>query len=133
MGTEADSVSMRVPFKAPSAALVRSTLKDWLLERGLTGEALDDARVVISELVGNSVRHAHPLPKNELLVMWCLDDSGALIISVRDGGGVTVPHTVSPSRSAISGRGLAIVQALADRWWTEETNGGTTVHVRLPL
>src|SRR5690349_2609558 len=129
---EPDGVNLKVPFRAPSASLVRHELRDWLNERGFTGETLDDARVVISELVGNSVRHAHPLPVNHLNVSWFLDNDN-LVISVSDGGSGTRPVPVQPDDAAVSGRGLSIVEALVERWWVEDQRGQTTVHVRIPL
>jgi anti-sigma regulatory factor (Ser/Thr protein kinase) len=110
MQAEPDSVSLRVPFTAPSAARVRKEL-----------------------LVGNSVRHAHPLPSNEIVVRWWLED-GALALSVSDGGGGrSSPHAMAASMSAVSGRGLSIVDALADRWWVEDRDGYTTVHVHMAV
>jgi anti-sigma regulatory factor (Ser/Thr protein kinase) len=129
---EPNAVSLRVPFQAPSASLVRRELRRWLEGQNLKGETIDDARVVVSELVGNSVRHAAPLPVNEIAVTWGVDN-GDLVISVSDGGGGTAPHPVSAPRSAISGRGLSIVAALVDRWWVETSSGQTTVHVRMGL
>ena len=129
---EPNAVNLRVPFQAPSASLVRRELRSWLQERGFKGETVDDARVVVSELVGNSVRHAVPLPANEIAVAWGVD-GGDLVISVSDGGGGTSPHPVTAPESAISGRGLSIVEALVDRWWVETQRGQTTVHVRIPL
>lgn len=132
MQTEPEAVNLRVPFHAPSASLVRRELRNWLADKGFTGETVEDARVVVSELVGNSVRHAVPLPVNDLVVAWCVDD-GDLVISVSDGGGETEPHAVEAARSAVSGRGLSIVEALVERWWVEDDRGSTTVHVRIPL
>ena len=129
---EPKGVALTVPFQAPSASLVRHELKDWLQQRGFTVETLDDARVVISELVGNSVRHAHPLPVNHLKVSWFVDDDD-LVISVSDGGSGTSPQPLDVSEGAVSGRGLAIVDALVERWWVEDQHGRTTVHVRIPL
>ena len=129
---EPHGVNLKVPFQAPSASLVRHELKDWLQQRGFTGETLDDARVVVSELVGNSVRHAHPLPVNHLTVSWFVDDDD-LVISVSDGGSGTSPQPLNVSEGAVSGRGLSIVQALVERWWVEDQRGQTTVHVRIPL
>jgi anti-sigma regulatory factor (Ser/Thr protein kinase) len=129
---EPNAVSLRVPFQAPSASLVRRQLRRWLEEQGFRGETIDDARVVVSELVGNSVRHAAPLPVNEIAVTWGVDN-GDLVISVSDGGGTTSPHPVHAPESAISGRGLSIVAALVDRWWVEANHGQTTVHVRIGL
>jgi anti-sigma regulatory factor (Ser/Thr protein kinase) len=130
---EADSVHLRVPFHAPAASQVRTELRTWLTEKGFEGETVDDARVVVSELVGNSVRHAVPLPVNDLVVAWAVDN-GDLVISVTDGGSPTTsPHIVTAPGSAISGRGLSIVEALVERWWVEDGRGRTTVHVRIPL
>lgn len=125
-------VNLRVPFQAPSASLVRRELRSWLAEKGFVGETVDDARVVVSELVGNSVRHAAPLPVNDIAVSWCVEDD-ELVISVSDGGGITAPHPVDPPQVAVSGRGLSIVEALVERWWVEDDRGRTTVHVRIPL
>jgi anti-sigma regulatory factor (Ser/Thr protein kinase) len=133
MEAEPDSVSLRVPFTAPSAARVRQELRDWMLAQGLPRDVVEDARVVVSELVGNSVRHAHPLPTNEIVVRWWLDGH-ALVLSVSDGGGSrTSPHAVTASMSAVSGRGLSIVDAPADRWWVEDRDGHTTVHVHMAI
>jgi anti-sigma regulatory factor (Ser/Thr protein kinase) len=133
MHGDPEPVNLRVPFQAPSASLVRHELRAWLEEKGFIGETVDDARVVVSELVGNSVRHAAPLPVNDIVVSWCLDN-GDLVISVSDGGSETTqPHPVVANQSAISGRGLNIVEALAERWWVEDDRGRTTVHVRIPL
>jgi serine/threonine-protein kinase RsbW len=129
---EPKGVDLKVPFQAPSASLVRHELKDWLQSRGFAGETLDDARVVVSELVGNSVRHAHPLPVNHLKVSWYVDDDD-LVISVSDGGSGTSPQPLDVGDAAVSGRGLSIVEALVERWWVEDQRGRTTVHVRIPL
>jgi anti-sigma regulatory factor (Ser/Thr protein kinase) len=125
-------MTLRVPFAAPSVALVRSTLRRWMGDRGLRGERVDDARIVVSELVANSVRHARPLPDGAIIVTWCLDGD-ELKISVTDGGATTTPHTVDAPASAISGRGMTIVDTLVDDWWIEDSRVDTTVHTSLGL
>ena len=44
-----------------------------------------------------------------------------------------MPQPLNVSDAAVSGRGLAIVDALVKRWWVEDQRGRTTVHVRIPL
>lgn len=104
-----------------------------MVGQGLPQDLVEDARVVVSELGGNSVRHAHPLPtKDNGVRSWREDTS--LILSVSDGGGGrSSPHAVAASMSAVSGRGLSIVDALADRWWVEDRDGHTTVHVHMTI
>jgi anti-sigma regulatory factor (Ser/Thr protein kinase) len=129
---EDEQMTLRVPFAAPSVALVRSTLRRWMGERGLGGDRVDDARIVVSELVANSVRHARPLPDGALIVNWCLDGD-ELLISVTDGGATTTPHTVDAPASALSGRGMTIVDTLVDNWWIEDRRADSTVHTRLAI
>lgn len=122
--------TMRVPFSASSVADVRHALQHWMADQGIPGPQIEDARVVVSELVANSIRHARPLPEGDLTVSWCIED-GCLRLSVTDGGAATRPHTVDASPSALSGRGMAIVDTLAQRWWVEDRRTITTVHTQL--
>ena len=130
--TERATVTLRVPFAASSVAVARQKLKTWLLDCGVRREVVDDARVVISELVGNSVRHAQPLPDGDIVVTWAVDERG-LQISVTDGGSGTRPRKVNASSSALAGRGMAIVETLADSWWADRTRTKSTVHAVLAL
>lgn len=125
-------VTLRVPFAASSVSVARQRLKTWLVDSGVRREVVDDARVVISELVGNSVRHAQPLADGDIVVSWEVNDRG-LQISVTDGGSGTRPRKVNASSSALAGRGMAIVETLADSWWADRTRTTSTVHAILPL
>jgi anti-sigma regulatory factor (Ser/Thr protein kinase) len=121
-----------LPFAAESAHVARDRLASWMEELSVDEEDRDDARLVISELIGNAVRHARPLDDGTVQVTWTADDSG-LSISVTDGGSRTAPERVDASLSDLSGRGLAIVEALTVRWWIETTRSHTTVHALLAL
>ena len=125
-------VTMRVPFAASSVSVTRQRLKSWMVEGGLSGDVVEDARVVISELVANSVRHAQPLPDGDLLVTWKMANQG-LQISVTDGGSGTRPRKVTAPSSALAGRGMAIVETLADTWWSDKTRSRSTVHAVLAV
>lgn len=125
-------ITMRLPFTASSVSVARHRLKAFMKEVGGSGEAVEDARVVISELVANSVRHAQPLCDGQIHVSWTLEDRG-LQLSVTDGGSGTRPRTVNAPSSALAGRGMAIVEILAQEWWTERTGSRSTVHALLHL
>ena len=56
-----------------------------------------------------------------------------LDIAVTDGGALTTPEKVDAGVSDLAGRGLAIVETLAARWWVECTRSRTTVHALLAL
>ena len=109
-----------------SAATVRHSISVDLRQAGFGREAAADAALLASELVGNSIRHASALPSGHLEVVWAIDESGVRL-QVTDGGGRDTPLMRQVSLDDTSGRGLAIVAALADVWGVEEHPGGTTV------
>jgi hypothetical protein len=92
-----------------------------LLASGATDTVVDDAVLILSELLSNACRHAQPLSRDESVrASWNRDRDGELTISVTDGGGPTRPLPATPSISARGGRGLAIVDALARDWGVRE-------------
>jgi serine/threonine-protein kinase RsbW len=127
------STTLRLPFAASSVSVARQQLKEWMLDHGASHEAIEDARVVISELVANSVRHASPLADGQILVSWAPDDSGCLQLSVTDGGATTRPRAVNAPSSALAGRGMSIVSILAREWWTDRSSSRSTVHTLLSV
>ncbi|MET9785549.1 ATP-binding protein [Streptomyces canus] len=127
--------------------MVGSYLRTWEL-----GHAVDAAQLVVSELIGNVVHHAVPDD--------CLARPGAgrridvalmtwpevLVIGVSDEdstppelapGEFVSPELAGDFSEALlpdRGRGLLIIQRLADAvWWSPGTNGGKTVWCRLDL
>lgn len=123
-------ITMRLPFTPASVSVARQQLKTWMGENGGNGEAIEDARVIISELVANSIRHASPLSDGQIHVSWVLEPRG-IDLSVTDGGSSTRPRKVNAPSSALAGRGMAIVEMLAQEWWSERTGSRTTVHALL--
>ena len=118
--------TMRLPFAASSVSVARHQLRQWMSDNGGSGEGIEDARVVVSELVANSVRHARPLADGSILVSWTVQPRG-LELAVTDGGAGTRPRAVHASTSALAGRGMTIVGVLALEWWTERTSSRSTV------
>ncbi len=125
-------VTLRLPFAASSVSVARQRLRSWMLGVGGSPEAVEDARIIISELVANAVRHARPLADGSLLVTWGLDGDG-VEMSVTDGGASTRPRNVHAPPTALAGRGMAIVDALAKEWWTEAGRSRSTVHAQLSV
>lgn len=127
-----DTVALDLPFRAESAAVARQQLVAWMRSLGAQAEYRDEARLVLSELVGNAIRHARPLADGTMQVAWVAGPTG-LDIAVTDGGALSTPEVADAGVSDLAGRGLAIVETLASRWWVESTRSRTTVHALLPL
>ena len=126
-----DPCALDLPFSAESAAVARAQLMEWLDDLG-DRDKRDDARLVVSELVGNAVRHARPLADGTMRIAWDHDDDG-INIAVTDGGALTTPEKLDAGVSDLAGRGLAIVETLAAKWWVESTRSRTTVHALVDL
>jgi anti-sigma regulatory factor (Ser/Thr protein kinase) len=120
-----------LPWEPSSVAAARGQLATDLREAGLIGTVIEDAALILSELLSNAIRHARPLPGAQVQVSWALGD-GSLTVSVRDGGSHTRPHAGHPPPSALGGRGLAIVECLASTWGVQDSTGGVTVWAILP-
>jgi anti-sigma regulatory factor (Ser/Thr protein kinase) len=125
-------MGLDLPFTAESAAIARKQLVDWMRQLDAHVDNRHDARLVLSELVGNSVRHARPLADGTMHVAWNAGPAG-LDIAVTDGGALSTPEKVDAGVSDLAGRGLAIVETLASRWWVESSRSRTTVHALLEL
>lgn len=132
-----EAVSLDLPFSPESARVARGALHAWFDSVEVCDETREDARLLISELVGNSVRHARPLDDEVLRVEWRVEADGAprstLAIKVTDGGAATAPAVVAADQGDVCGRGLAIVEHLAHRWWVEGGDRGVTVVAEIPL
>lgn len=123
---------MSVPFSPKSAGQVRRALVSWLRHHQARDATIEDARVVVTELVANAVRHASALNNGMILVRWHRVPD-AVRISVCDGGGSQDPVLAEVGAESEYGRGLALVDALSVRWWVERTREVHVVHVSLPL
>lgn len=89
-------------------------------------ELTADAQTVLSELMTNAIRHARPYVDDQIKVMWALAPN-EVEVRVTDGGSRQVPTVQHPSATEIGGRGLALVDGLADAWGVHRTDGSSTV------
>jgi anti-sigma regulatory factor (Ser/Thr protein kinase) len=111
-----------------SAGVARRFLCDFLQQAGLPEEIIANAELCLSELVTNALLHAGGRAELRLT----LDRS--LFVSVRDHGRPTDAESLDDADPLrVHGRGLLLVEALADRWGTERDGGGRTVWFSLDL
>ena len=126
--------SMRLPHAPSSVGLARRQMSDELVEHHVPATTVDDATLILSEILSNALKHARPLESGQVEVSWDLLLDGTVCLAVTDGGSTTRPVVGRPSVSALGGRGLGIVAALAGEWGVNgPTPGVTTVWARLPV
>lgn len=106
---------------------LRKALARWGLAR------LEEAAVlVLSELLTNAGRHARVSPGREIETRY-LRTAGTLRIEVHDAASER-PEKREPGSEECGGRGLVLVEALADRWGVEDRHGpGKAVWAELSL
>lgn len=126
----ADATVREFPFHVTSVTACRTDVTEDLLAHNVERSAIEDANLVIGELVMNAVRHGQPRSGDSISVAWALVD-GSLRFSVSDGGHVHALHANIPSPTAIGGRGLGIVAVLTTAWTFDNTDG-TTVTADIP-
>ncbi|GAA3173438.1 ATP-binding protein [Streptomyces virens] len=122
-------VSVLLSATPRSARLARlladAHLRDW----GYDSEA---ARQVVAELAVNAATHGRVPGRDFRLALYVID--GTLRIEVTDTRSERLPELQPPTADAESGRGLLLVDALADRWGvTEDRFPRKTVWAELRL
>ena len=106
---------------APIRRRVRALLAGW----DVGADTVDDALLVVEELVANVLDHART--RFELVVRMTGD---VLLIAVTDRSG-RAPHIQPHDPHAARGRGLQLVATLSRRWGCEQHGDGKTVWAEL--
>ncbi|MCQ6245400.1 ATP-binding protein [Streptomyces malaysiensis] len=124
--SEGDAHVLPVPHLCEAVATVRRRAHALLTEWELSTELLDEALMVISELVTNAILHA--LPPAVLRLGWSqYEGRSSLRIEVTDGGPVPADQRadedIEPDEH---GRGLGIVTALSARHGSRSCHQGIT-------
>ncbi|MGY0068592.1 ATP-binding protein [Streptomyces sp. QTS137] len=129
------SSSMAVSHGPADVGKARRRMRLQLRDGGVADTVIDDAVLILSELLSNACKHGRPLGgalagEGDIRAAWQVDHRGRLIVEVTDGGGPTRPAPATPSVTAHGGRGLNIITALADDWGVrDEVPGEVTVWV----
>jgi two-component sensor histidine kinase len=112
-----------------AASKARRSISDTLSEQlvGLQSpDKQDHLLLLTTELITNSVRHGVLAP-DEYIRLWVTVDTDSVVVEVTDfGEGFQKPTALAPSLGATSGRGLYMVDVLAERW-DVECDGETTL------
>lgn len=100
---------------------VRWLLQEWGYDTDLT----EDAALLVTELVTNAIIHA----RTEVVLTVSRRDGG-LDFAVTDHGEGTI-RLESPDPTAVTGRGIFLLERLAPGWEVETDGATKTVHFSL--
>ncbi|MET7317154.1 MULTISPECIES: ATP-binding protein [Streptomyces] len=111
-----------VPADPSWASALRRLVTAQLVRLPLSADRCDTAVLAMDELFANAVTHASDGPRDSitLTVEW---SDGTLRVTVADSSPV-LPQRRTAGTAAESGRGLAIVDALADDWGMSPPEAG---------
>ena len=116
---------LTLPPELRSIRTARQFVGERCRQAGLSPERCDDALLLASELVTNAVLHG----RSEVCVE--VETLGAVVrVSVFDENS-RHPAPVAQDPDALDGRGLALVEALAERWGVEDRPLGKAVWFEL--
>lgn len=101
--------------------MLANRLHQW----GIRGDGADIAILLTSELVTNAIQHG-----KGPVVMEARVSAGRLRVEISDAD-ITVIHAQPASLESIHGRGLYLVDALADTWGTDHAATGKKVWFEL--
>jgi len=122
------SLDLSLPFEPAAAATARREVGGWLELLGLS-PLVDDATLVVSELIANALRHAQPP-----IALHAVRLREGVRLEISDGShDAMAPQSRIPDVTDPNGRGLGIVSALTNDWGVRADPHGKTVWAELPL
>ncbi|HEX8065744.1 MAG TPA: ATP-binding protein [Thermoleophilaceae bacterium] len=116
---------MRVELDWGPTAAAEARTALGVLDGRMDRDVLDDVRLLVSELVTNSVRHSEGDPARGVALEVALDER-TVHVEVLDGGDGFAPQPREDDDDRIGGWGLQLVDRIAHRWGVAR-NGFTRV------
>lgn len=122
--SRAGEVSLPAAAKSPAQAraFVARHLDDW----GLADDG--DVLLAVSELVTNALLHA----RTAMTVRVAAENDDVVRVDVTDGSAVA-PRGRRFTVESGTGRGLRLLDSIAEEWGVTTVNGGKTVWARIRL
>jgi anti-sigma regulatory factor (Ser/Thr protein kinase) len=121
-------VDVRLDAAPASVARARAQLD--ALSGVVKDDLLEDLRLLVSEVVTNSVRHAGLRPTDKVSLHVTADGKRVRAEILDPGPGFDPPPHV-PGAGAGSGWGLFLVERVADRWGIDRVDASTRVWFEL--
>lgn len=122
-------LEVRLPASPEAAARARESIQE--LRGSLEPRVFEDLRLLVSELVTNSLRHAGVSGYDEIRLRVELAED-AVRVEVWDRGPGFTPRQPVPTLYSEAGWGLFLVRQLASRWGIRGADT-TCVWFELPL
>lgn len=114
--------TIRLPFEPSTPSMARTKLASFLTVNRVGPGVIDDALIVISEMIANAVSHGVPTSDGTIEISWSLQGD-LLELSVYDAGVGASLKPIDFDEDSLSGRGLSIINRVADRWWVDVSQG----------
>jgi anti-sigma regulatory factor (Ser/Thr protein kinase) len=123
-----NELHLELPRELDSAATARHAI-DGIRE--LPDDQLGDVRLLVSELVTNSLRHAGLAAEDRIVLVVHVDGERTRVEVSDTGSGFAFPGEATDPET-VDGWGLYLVATLADRWGVDrEGSNGATVWFEL--
>ena len=120
-----EGLTVRIAGGPDAAARARRAITN--LRGDIDPSVRDTLRLLVTELVANSVRHA----RTDALTLRVVVGPRAVLTEVTDSGPGFDPASTGAPRDDHSGYGLFLVERLADRWGVARAGRSTRVWFEL--
>lgn len=121
--------TIRLPFALSTAGIARTKLAGFLTVQRIDSAVIDDALIVLGEMLANALCHGVPTSDDTIEISWAIRGD-LLELSVYDAGVGASLKPIDFDDDSLSGRGLSIINRVADRWWVN-IDKGTRVSAEL--
>ena len=124
-GTTEDVMSLSLDGGPEAAGHARRALAR--LRSDLDPPLIETMRLLVTELIANSVKHA----RADAVALNVVVGRGAVLVEVRDEGPGFEPVDRTEAQDKASGWGLFLVDRLSDRWGVAREDASTRVWFEL--